>query len=228
MNTCQGKTKSGAPCTRAAGDYGYCYQHDPLTDLQRAFIDEYLVDLNGAAAARRAGYSAASARSIASENLTKPDIRAAIDARLKLRAMSADEAIARLTEMARGSVGAFVRVKEGKATLDISSAGAPLHLIRKLKITERHLGEDLREVKTEIELHDAKDALVQILKLHGAFAAEKVEHSGPDGGPISHDHGVHYKLGDEEALEIARILHDVGALKPGGREPAQGAHDTEE
>lgn len=183
MTTCQGTTKTGAPCTRAANDYGYCYQHDPLTDLQRAFIDEYLVDLNGAAAARRAGYSAASARSIASENLTKPDIRAAIDARLKERAMSADEAIARLTEMARGSVGAFVRVQDGKATLDISSAGAPLHLIRKLKVTERHLGEELREVKTELELHDAKDALVQILKLHGSYV-DRVEHSGPEGGPI--------------------------------------------
>lgn len=206
--TCKGQTKSGAPCTRAAGDYGYCYQHDPLTDLQRAFIDEYLFDLNGAAAARRAGYSAASARSIACENLTKPDIRAAIDARLKERAMSADEAIARLTEMARGSVGAFVRVQDGKATLDISSPGAPLHLVRKLKITERHLGEELREVKTELELHDAKDALVQILKLHGSFV-DRVEHSGPEGGPIAVGGDLLESIARMSAEEKASAFKDL-------------------
>jgi hypothetical protein len=37
------------------------------------------VDLNGTQAAIRAGYSADSARSIASENLTKPNILAAVD-----------------------------------------------------------------------------------------------------------------------------------------------------
>src|SRR5262245_41863153 len=45
-----------------------------LTPKQEAFVREYLVDLNGAAAARRAGYSKNSAKQIASENLTKPDV----------------------------------------------------------------------------------------------------------------------------------------------------------
>jgi phage terminase small subunit len=38
------------------------------------FCREYLVDLNGAAAAVRAGYSEKTANRIASENLSKPDI----------------------------------------------------------------------------------------------------------------------------------------------------------
>jgi phage terminase small subunit len=42
-------------------------------------LSEYLVDLNGAAAARRAGYSENSARDIACENLTKPNILKAIE-----------------------------------------------------------------------------------------------------------------------------------------------------
>ena len=52
-----------------------------LSDKQRRWIDEYLIDFNGAAAALRAGYSPKSARSIAHENLTKPDIQAVLQAR---------------------------------------------------------------------------------------------------------------------------------------------------
>ena len=57
---------------------------DPRSQLspkQLRWIDEYLIDFNGAAAAVRAGYSAKSARSIAHENQTKPDILAVLQAR---------------------------------------------------------------------------------------------------------------------------------------------------
>ncbi len=53
-----------------------------LTDKQAAFVREYLVDKNATQAAIRAGYSPKTARSIGEENLSKPDIRAAIDAGL--------------------------------------------------------------------------------------------------------------------------------------------------
>ena len=52
-----------------------------LTPKQIRWIDEYLVDFNGSAAAVRAGYSAKCARSIACELLTKPDIQAVLQAR---------------------------------------------------------------------------------------------------------------------------------------------------
>lgn len=51
----------------------------PLTVRQHRFVAEFAVCGNGAEAARRAGYSARTARQIASENLSKPDIQAAID-----------------------------------------------------------------------------------------------------------------------------------------------------
>jgi len=49
-----------------------------LSPKQRRFVEEYLIDLNATQAAIRAGYSPDSARSIGCENLTKPDIEAAI------------------------------------------------------------------------------------------------------------------------------------------------------
>lgn len=53
----------------------------PLTAKQSRFIDEYMVDMNGAAAAERAGYSKKTSRAIACELLTKPDIQAELQAR---------------------------------------------------------------------------------------------------------------------------------------------------
>jgi len=45
-----------------------------LNEKQKRFCEEYVKDNNGAQAAIRAGYSEKSARSIASEHLTKPNI----------------------------------------------------------------------------------------------------------------------------------------------------------
>ncbi len=52
-----------------------------LRPKQQRFVEEYFVDFNGTRAAIRAGYSRKSARAIAQENLTKPDIVAAIQAK---------------------------------------------------------------------------------------------------------------------------------------------------
>ena len=46
-----------------------------LNEQQKKFCNEFLKDLNATQAAIRAGYSKKSARSIASENLTKPNIQ---------------------------------------------------------------------------------------------------------------------------------------------------------
>lgn len=55
-----------------------------LTDKEQQFVDEYLVDLNGAQAAIRAKYAESSARVTASKLLSKPNIQAAIaEARAK-------------------------------------------------------------------------------------------------------------------------------------------------
>ena len=46
-----------------------------LNEKQKRFCEEYVKDYNGAQAAIRAGYSAKTARVIASEHLTKPNIQ---------------------------------------------------------------------------------------------------------------------------------------------------------
>lgn len=52
-----------------------------MTPKQERFVEEYLIDLNATQAAIRAGYSKKTARQIGDENLSKPDIAAAIQER---------------------------------------------------------------------------------------------------------------------------------------------------
>jgi phage terminase small subunit len=51
-----------------------------LTPKQQRFVDEYLTDCNATQAAIRAGYSRRTAYAIGSENMSKPEIRAALQA----------------------------------------------------------------------------------------------------------------------------------------------------
>jgi phage terminase small subunit len=71
---------------------------------QKIFVKEYLKDQNGARAARAAGYSAHTARATATELLTKPHIRKAVDegmAHLIRRAdITAERILNRLAEFA--------------------------------------------------------------------------------------------------------------------------------
>lgn len=62
----------------------------PLTAKQALFVKEYLVDLNGTQAAIRAGYSEKTARQIADENLSKPDIQAAVQQAMDKRAQKVE------------------------------------------------------------------------------------------------------------------------------------------
>ncbi|WP_186239348.1 terminase small subunit [Burkholderia gladioli] len=57
-----------------------------LTPKQQAFVDEYLIDLNASAAARRAGYSVKTADRIGAELLGKTWVAAAIASAMAKRA----------------------------------------------------------------------------------------------------------------------------------------------
>lgn len=89
-----------------------------LTPKQRSYVDHYVICRNGAEAARRAGYSEKTARQIATENLSKPVILAAIaekEAELKRKLdIDKDTVVAELLgtieiAKARQDAGALIR-----------------------------------------------------------------------------------------------------------------------
>ena len=129
-----------------------------LTGKQKAFINHYLECWNGTEAARRAGYSEKTARSMAYENLTKPHIRAEIDRRMKLMVMSADEAMLRLTQEAAASIGDFIDITPtGRWQLNLNKAkeAGLLHLIKEIKFNE---------YGPVLKLYDAQAAKMFIVK----------------------------------------------------------------
>ena len=87
-----------------------------LTEKQKKFVEEYLIDLNATQAAIRAGYSAQTAYRTGADNLRKPQIRSYIESRMaeKEAALIADqdEVLKYLTSVMRGQSRSSVVVVE--------------------------------------------------------------------------------------------------------------------
>jgi len=128
-----------------------------LTDKQAAFVEKYLECWNGAEAARHAGY--AYPRQSAWENLSKPYIQEIIRNRLRGQAMSAEEVLNRLADIARGDLGEFVG-KGGVLDLDGAKEQGLTHLLKSVSWTKAGI---------RVELHSALSALELIGKAHGLF-----------------------------------------------------------
>jgi phage terminase small subunit len=79
-----------------------------MTPKQNRFIAEYLKDLNATQAAIRAGYSAKTARQQGAENLSKPDIAAAVADAVKRRServeVTVDDVLRELLTFARTDI----------------------------------------------------------------------------------------------------------------------------
>ena len=90
----------------------------PITPREQRLIKEYLVDLNQTQAAIRAGYSEKSARTVASETLAKPNVKAALDkalARLNAQVEAKTERV--LEEMSRAAFFDPADVVDAKGNL---------------------------------------------------------------------------------------------------------------
>lgn len=95
-----------------------------LTPKQQAFADYYIETLNGVESAKRAGYKGNNLNRIASENLSKLDIKTYIDEQLQKladkRIMGAQEALELLTSIARAEITEEVvlSTEDGVAKVD--------------------------------------------------------------------------------------------------------------
>jgi phage terminase small subunit len=154
-----------------------------LTTRQKAFINAYLGNgFNARQAALTAGYAKETAFSQATRILNHPDVKAEIDAFMEESAMSAKEALARLSAIARGDIGDIWDEATGAIDWQKARAAGKTGLIKH----HRHKTirtDDTEVFEDEIELHDPLKALQLIGKQHGLFV-ERKELTGKDGGPI--------------------------------------------
>ncbi|QBK26732.1 terminase small subunit [Ureibacillus thermophilus] len=100
-----------------------------LTPKQQAFADYYIELGNATQAAIKAGYSKRSARQIGEQNLSKHDIKAYIDARMKelksQRIADQQEILETLTSVLRGEARAATLVGVGGGEEEINTEMPP-------------------------------------------------------------------------------------------------------
>lgn len=164
-----------------------------LTPKQERFCEEYLVDLNASAAARRAGYSQATAGATGNENLQKPEIASRIAEMRKERServqVDSDRVLRELCLLGFSNMADFLRNQEdGTAFLDFSMLTRDQAAAIQEFVVDEYMegkGEDARPVKkTKFKLADKKGALVEIGRHLGMFD-DKLRLMGADGGPLN-------------------------------------------
>lgn len=163
----------------------------PLTGKQQLFVAEYLVDLNATQAAVRAGYSGMTARKIATENLSKPVIKAAIAAAMAARIhrieVTADKVVQEIALVGFADYSDFVTIDEsGMVTaipLEKLAEGKSRiikkvkdkRVIRSTKGTESNPdGDQILDATFEFELCDKMKAL-ELLARHMGLLNDKTE-----------------------------------------------------
>lgn len=159
-----------------------------LTPKQQRFVDEYLIDLNATQAAIRAGYSERTARQVGYENLSKPDIAAAIEAAQKLRQerthITADRVLQELARIAFFDPRKLLNEAGHPKSLtelddDTAAAVAGLDLLEEYRGT----GEERQFVGyvKKFKIADKNTALTNAMK-HLGILTERI--GNPDGTPL--------------------------------------------
>lgn len=120
-----------------------------FTHRKGVFIEEYLQCWNASEAARRAGYKG-KANVIGARLLADVSIQERINARMKAKAMQADEVLLRLTEIASGLHGQYIN-KDGSLDIEHLISDGKGYLIKAIKHSTK--------ATSDYEFHDMLAAL---------------------------------------------------------------------
>ena len=157
-----------------------------LTDKQKLFAHEYLIDLNATKAAIRAGYSKKTADKIGSQLLGKTRVKKAVDLAIKKRSqkleITADQVLQEIAKSAFSNILDYVTVaKDGAAYVDLTKltreqAAAISEItvdtfIDKTDVIDR----DVKRIR--LKLNDKTKSLDQLGK-HLKLFTDKVEVGG--------------------------------------------------
>ena len=156
-----------------------------LTDKQKKFIDEYLVDLNATQAAIRAGYKEKAAYRTGAENLRKPQIQEEIQKRMEERQkrteITQDMVLQELAAIAFARVTDYVSVKGGMAKVKDTDqlSDSQIAAIAGIKETQNGI---------EVKL-GSKEKTLELLGRHLGMWNDKLDVSGDMDMKIVVDYG---------------------------------------
>lgn len=149
-----------------------------LTDKQKRFCEEYVIDWNGTRAAKAAGYSENTAQVIGSENLAKPIIQAYIEEiqqdLAKLCGVSAARNINELKKIAYSNLADFKNGWMSEKDFDELTEDQKAAL-SEIKYVEKEVGQGRIEKVVLFKVHDKQRAIEGLNKMLGFNAPEKTQ-----------------------------------------------------
>lgn len=150
-----------------------------LSDKQKKFCEEYIIDFNQTQSAIKAGYSAKTAYSIGNENLKKPDIQAYIKELLSKREertqITADMVVKEWAKVAFFDIRKIFH-KEGGLLNPHDLDDETATVISSIKARDVKVGDDIETIK-EYRLNDKMKALDMLAKHLGMFEKEKEDNN---------------------------------------------------
>lgn len=179
-----------------------------LTEKQKRFVAEYLVDLNATQAAIRAGYSPKTANRIGSQNLSKVDVQAEIEKRRatlrnKLE-ITQEKVIEELAAVAFANGADFATVNQNGIVRITPTSELPEEKRKAIaSIKEGQYG-------TEVKVHDKVKALELLAKHLGMFDSK-------NGGSEAPENNI-FEVIDQstrEELDTSAISEIEHPAKPG-------------
>lgn len=151
-----------------------------MTPKQKAFVDEYLIDLNATQAAIRAGYSSKNADKIGHELLGKTRVSESISQAMAERSrrtgINQDRVIRELAKIA--FVNASDVIDPEDASVLVDAAREDLACIQSVKVKQM-TGEKGDMTEREVKLADKLRAL-ELLGKHLGMWTDKLELEGED------------------------------------------------
>jgi len=164
-----------------------------LTDMQKRFVDEYLIDLNATQAAIRAGYSANTAQEQGSRLLSNVIVREALNKAIarqsKRTGVTADRVIREFARIGFANVGQILDDCNGGLLDGLSEDDTAAISSVKTKLLK--VQDDNVIMEREIKFHDKTKALEMLAK-HLGILTENVN--------ITHAGDVSIVVGDPIAV----------------------------
>lgn len=194
-----------------------------LTAKQQRFIDEYLIDLNATQAAIRAGYSERTARSVACETLTKPNVAAELEKRQAARSertkIDADWVLRRLADEADADIADLYNDDGSLKAVSEWPAVWRKGLVAGLDVEETTIGAETTCRVKKVKLSDRLKRIELIGKHIGVQAfREQVGVGNPDGSKLDD------RSPEDIAASVASKLAGIGVGR--GEKPVSGEPDA--
>ncbi len=200
----------------------------PLTLKQRRFVDEYLLDMNATAAAKRAGYGERSASTNGYGFLQRPNVAAAIEARLAERrermAVTTERVIRELARIAFADIGRIMTWSgdDMNVTPPALLSEDDRAAIAEIAVVRRKNG----DVAARVVLCDKERALEALCRFLGLFGPQAAYRAGLIESPSAAAERIREMI----RAKFEKLKAEEPEAEPGGEETQArdgGAQDME-